>query len=147
MSIGAHTIQPPKGTRHKTKRVGRGNGSQKGTYSARGGKGQTARSGGRRGNKRRGLKPSLQKIPKIRGFKSGYEQPQTVTFKTLERITVDGSHVTPSFLKAKGVIHHAGGPVKIVGTGELKKKITVTGCLATKSAAQMIEKAGGKIVF
>ncbi len=147
MSIGAHTIQPPKGTRHKTKRVGRGNGSQKGTYSARGGKGQTARSGGRKGNKRRGLKPSLQKIPKIRGFKSGYVRPQTVTLQTLERISVDGDQVTPTFLKAKGVIHHADIPVKIVTTGELKKKVTITGCLATKSAAEMIEKAGGTIVF
>jgi len=140
------TIKPSQ-KRHKSKRVGRGNGSGKGTYSARGMKGQRARSGGKKGLERLGFKESLQKVPKLRGFKSLTAKKELVTLFTLERIAQEGQTITPTFLNKKGVIGQPQNGVKIVATGELKKKLEIKGCLASKKAIEMIEKAGGVITF
>jgi large subunit ribosomal protein L15 len=147
MEIGAHTITPKKDSSRTKKRVGRGNASQKGTYSGRGLKGQRSRSGGKSGGKLRGLKQSLQKVPKLRGFKSMHPKAQSVSLSTLERVAEEGVSVTSKFLKQKHVIKNTKHPVKIVASGELKKKVEVQNCLATKGAVAAIEKAGGKIVF
>ena len=142
----AHTIQTSR-TTQKKKRVGRGNASGKGTYSARGMKGQRARSGGKRGTKRRGFKQALQKVPKLRGFKSIAARPQTVKLADLERACDAGAAVTPWTLKKAGVARDPKNGIKIVASGTLSKKLMIEGCLATKSAVAAIEKAGGSIVF
>lgn len=147
MATGAHTIQPNKASTATKKRVGRGNGSGKGTYSGRGLKGQRARSGGKGGTKRRGFKPHLQKMPKLRGFNSPHAKKETVTLATLDRITSKGDVVTPQFLKKKNVIADPSVGVKIVARGELKTAVTVKDCLASKGAVEQIEKAGGSIQF
>lgn len=147
MQLSAHTIQSTTGTRRSSKRVGRGNGSGKGTFSARGMKGQRARSGGKAGGQRRGFKASLQKIPKLRGFSSLRAKPTIVTLTMLDRVTKDGDAITPRFLHNRGVVSQPEYGVKIVGTGELSKKLTVKQCLATKSALIAIEKAGGSVIF
>ncbi|NCO04939.1 MAG: 50S ribosomal protein L15 [Candidatus Magasanikbacteria bacterium] len=146
-SITAHTIETSKGSTRKAKRVGRGNGSGKGTYSARGLKGQRSRSGGKSGNKRRGLKAALQKMPKLRGFKSPHDKKETITLRTLNIICKDGDKVTPFTLKDIGVVGKPDRGVKIVATGELEKKLIITGCHATKQALEKIEKAGGSLSF
>ncbi|MBT3816975.1 MAG: 50S ribosomal protein L15 [Candidatus Magasanikbacteria bacterium] len=147
MTFGAHTIQSSKGTRRTSKRLGRGNGSGKGTYSARGLKGQKSRSGGKGGTQRRGFKQMLQKIPKLRGFKSRADRKEVVTLVTLNRICVDNDVVTPAFLHNKGVVDHPKKGVKIVSTGILEKKLTIKDCLASKGALEKIEAVGGTLVF
>ncbi len=147
MQLSAHTIQSTQGTRTTVKRVGRGNGSGRGTYSSRGMKGQRARSGGKSGRQRLGFKQSLQKIPKLRGFNSITPKLEIITLKTLENITKDGDVITPTFLKNRGVISRPVNGVKIIGSGEMTKKLTVKHCLATKQALAAIEKAGGSIIF
>lgn len=146
MPIAAHTIQSSAQKRKRKKRVGRGNASGKGTYAGRGLKGQRARSGGRGGLKRKGFKQSLQKVPKKRGFTSIAPKAQTVTLRTLQRVA-GSSDVTPAFLKQKKVIKDTKRPVKIVATGSLEKKLTIKCCLASKKAVELIEKAGGQIIF
>lgn len=145
MSYGAHTISPKHGSGRTKKRVGRGNASQKGTTAGRGTKGQKARSGGKGGKNMIGMKQSILKVPKTRGFVSMHPKAQTVTLSTLERISEDGVTVTPAFLKQKTAIKSVAKPVKIVSTGTLTKKVQISGCLATQSAKAAIEKAGGSL--
>lgn len=147
MTVAPHTIAAAYGARRTTKRVGRGNGSQKGTMSGRGGKGQTARSGGGSGLARKAFKKTLQKVPKLRGFKSSIPKKNVVTLSTLERIAKANKIVTPLFLKEQGVVNDIDHGVKILATGTVTKAITVEGCLASKKAVEAIEKAGGKVVF
>ncbi len=147
MATTAHTIKTARSAKRTKKRVGRGNASGKGTYASRGLKGQRSRSGGKGGLKRRGFRASLQKVPKLRGFKSMYPKKEVVTLTTLNRICVDGDVVTPAFLKKKGVVDVPKNGVKIVATGTLEKKLSVKGCIASKAASEAVEKAGGSLSF
>lgn len=147
MTLQAHTLRAPSGARTKKKRLGRGNSSQKGNYSARGMKGQRARSGGKSGVARLGFRRSLMKMPKLRGFNSQYAKPETVTLLMLEQHVKAETIVTPALLNKLGVIDHPDRGVKIVATGTLTKKISVRGCLASKKAVELIEGVGGTLVF
>jgi len=147
MTIGAHTIKPAVGAHKRSKRLGRGNATQKGTTAGRGMKGQRARSGGKAGTKYMGFKRARQQVAKLRGFTSLSPKAQTVTLFTINRVVVDAVEVTPTFLREKNVIADIRRPVKIVATGELTKKVTIRGCFATKQAVVNIEKLGGSIVF
>lgn len=147
MPLAPHTIKPARRSSRKKKRVGRGNSSGKGTYSGRGLKGQKSRSGGKRGLKRRGFKQSLQKVPKVRGFKSVRSKAQTVTLRVLEKIAEEGKEINPLFLEQKGAIKSSKNPIKIVATGKLKKKLEIKGCLASRKAIQIIEKLDGNVSF
>ncbi|MBD3310906.1 MAG: 50S ribosomal protein L15 [Candidatus Magasanikbacteria bacterium] len=146
MAIELHKIKSTDSKKTK-KRVGRGNSSGKGTYSGRGLKGQRARSGGKSGTKMRGFKQSLQKIPKVRGFNSRQPKKETVSLSDLDKNFKDGELVTPYSLKSKGLISRPKNGVKILANGDLKKKIIIKGCLATKKAIELIEKSGSKIIF
>ncbi len=147
MEMHAHTIQAAPHARKKRKRVGRGNASQRGTYSGRGGKGQTARSGGAHGLQRRSWKALLQKIPKSRGFQSGKQKPETLTLEMLNRAFQHGEEVSLASLKKKRIIGKEIGAVKIVATGLLEHALTVRGCLLSKKAVELVKKAGGNVVF
>lgn len=144
MTLTPATISS-KRIKKNVKRVGRGNGSGKGTYSGRGGKGQRARSGGKKGLLKKAFKAQLQKIPKVRGFHTIAIKPETVSLTTLNRLAESGVEITPFYLKQKGVIKDARNGAKIVATGTLTKKITVKNCFASKSAINAIEKAGGTL--
>lgn len=146
MALTPSTIRPARGSQKTTKRVGRGAGSGKGTTAARGQKGQKARSGGTRGIARRALRAMVLKVPKLRGFRSMYGRPETITLATLNGKFSDGDVVTPEILKQKKLTR-GGSEVKVLATGELTKKITLKGCLATKRVVEMVEKVGGKVVF
>ena len=147
METGAHTITPKHGAARSKKRVGRGNGSQKGTYSGRGLKGQKSRSGSKSGRSIAGAKQALLKVPKLRGFKSMHPKAQSVSLTTLDRVAEDGVVITPHFLKNLHVIKNISHPVKVVASGELTKKVKILNCNATKAAVAAIEKAGGSITF
>ena len=130
----------------KTKqRIGRG--GKRSTFSGRGTKGQKARSGRRI---RPMFRDILKKLPKKRGyrFNSFRQQPEVLNLSMLEMHFASGETVTISALRQKGMIkdrEDRNSYVKILGTGELTKKITVEGCDVSKTAQTKIEKQGGSI--
>lgn len=128
------------------RRVGRG--GKRGTYSGRGLKGQKARAG-------RKLRPEwrdvLKRIPKRRGykFKSLSQKPSVLNLGQLDKLFKEGELVDARSLLNKGLIHKIKGgvpEVKILGDGELNKKIDFKGLALSQSAKSKIEKAGGKIL-
>lgn len=144
MSIGAHELKPPKGATHARKRVGRGNGSGTGTYAGKGLKGQNSRSGkGVRIGFEGGQLPIYRRFHVLRGFNNKWRVPfQPVNLAALERFD-DGTRVTPESLKAAGVLKHLNEPVKVLGGGDLTKKLDVCAHRFSASAREKIEAAGG----
>lgn len=146
--MNLHSLTPFENSRKNKKRLGRGHGSAHGTTAGRGTKGQRARGGGKSGLKLRGLKQTLLRIPKLRGFKSLQLKPKVVNISSLEKIFSAGDVITPAVLDEKGLIKLDSGRknvVKILGTGGLTKKITIQGCEISEAARVKIEKAGGTI--
>lgn len=146
MPFSLSALKPAAGSRTRARRVGRGPGSGRGKTAGRGTKGQRARSGGRRGLKRLGLKRIFQRVPKHRGFTSIHPRPAIVNVGMLEASFAAGAAVTPKALAAADLVRGVRFGVKILGEGELKKALTVKGCAVSKSAKEKIEKAGGRIV-
>jgi large subunit ribosomal protein L15 len=128
----------------KAKQVGRG--GTRGKTSGRGGKGQTARAG----NKRRPqMRDIIKKLPKLRGYRfhSASIKFTPVNVGALE-IFEAGVVVNSASLFEKKLIRRVGGvlpKVKILGTGEISKKLSITGCKVSASALTKIEKAGGSV--
>lgn len=144
----AHTLTR-KNANKTTPRVGRG--GKRGKTSGRGTKGQKARAGRKMRPEMRDL---IKKLPKLRGH--GKNRARTirtnrvtivpVNLATLEALFGAGDTVTPALLVKKGAVSTRGGripAVKILGTGELTKKLALTGCAYSVSAKTAIEKAGG----
>lgn len=144
MPLSLHTLRPQKGSQKSKKRVGRGLGST-GTYSGRGVKGQSARSGVS-GLKLQGLRHMMLSMPKSRGFKSGYEKAQAVNVDDLSKTFKTGTKVTPKMLEAAGLVGSAASPIKVLGDGTIAISITLSGCRVSKTAKQKIEAAGGTIM-
>ncbi len=134
----------PKSTRRK-KVVGRGLGSGHGTYSTRGGKGQTARTGHSKmpANFEGGRQPLVRQLPKLRGFRALNAKPAVISLSKLSAFD-DGATVTLAALIAKGLVDNKTSKVKILG-GEIKKKLNIK-LPASKSVKEAIEKAGGKVL-
>ncbi len=137
-------LQPAEGSRFTRKRVGRGIGSGTGKTSGKGHKGQKARSGGGvRPGFEGGQMPLYRRLPK-RGFTNIFaKQYVTINVSELERFE-DGTEVTQELLKETGVVSKTLDGIKILGRGELTKKLTVKVAKFSTSAAEKIEKAGGK---
>ena len=137
-------LKPTEGSRFAAKRVGRGIGSGTGKTSGKGHKGQNARSGGGvRPGFEGGQMPLYRRLPK-RGFNNIFaKQYVTVNVEVLERFE-NGTEVTADTLKEAGVISKTLDGVKLLGRGELTKKLTVKVAGYTASAKEKIEKAGGK---
>jgi large subunit ribosomal protein L15 len=137
------TIQKPKNSTEKRKRVGRGMGSGMGKTSTRGHKGQGSRSGSRlmRGFEG-GQMPLHRRLPK-RGFTNIFKKEFTIV--NLSRLAELGeTTITPEVLYAKGVLKSRKGMVKILGVGELSSALTVHAHKFSESAQEKITKAGGK---
>ena len=144
----------PASARRARKRVGRGPGSGKGRYSGRGIKGQKARSGSKkmRPGFEGGQMPIYMRLPKQRGQYSKDAMPvgphrtkvSSVNVRDLERF--DGE-VTPEILKEAGLIRNTRLDVKILGHGDLTKKLTVSAHLFSAGAREKIEQAGGTITW
>lgn len=141
--LSLHNLKAKK--RKKSKRLGRGNASGRGTYSGRGIKGQRARSGGRKGLKRRGLMQLLKNKPKLGGFTSLQSKMETVNVRQLEESFEAGEMVNAKKLVAKNLIKDNRWGVKILGDGQLTKKLTVVADNFSESAKGAIIKAGGSI--
>lgn len=129
------------------KRVGRG--GKRGTYSGRGMKGQKARSGGNVDPLFEGGKTSLiERLKKLRGFKSIHPKKTVLNLIDLENNFSDGDEISVSTLLKKGLLRKRKikNGVKILGNGELTKKLIIKDeILVSKSAKEAIEKVGGKI--
>ena len=148
-------LQPAQ-PRKERKRVGRGPGSGKGRYSGRGIKGQKSRSGSHmmRTGFEGGQMPIYMRVPKQRGATSKDAMPigpfrtyqQPVNVRDLERFD-NGTAVTPELLKQVGLITKVDADVKILGDGELTKKLEITAHAVSGSAREKIEKAGGSITL
>ncbi|MBI4837491.1 MAG: 50S ribosomal protein L15 [Candidatus Portnoybacteria bacterium] len=132
--------------RKSRKRVGRG--GKRGTYSGKGMKGQKSRSGAK-------IRPAwrdfVKKLPKQRGFKFKpiNAKPVIINIVDIEKNFRDGDRISPQDLLSKGLIVKQNGRiprVKILGKGEIEKKVTIKDCFVSASAKEKIEKAGGNIM-
>jgi large subunit ribosomal protein L15 len=135
------------GARHKKKRVGRGEGSGRGVTAGRGNKGQLSRGGsGRRAWFEGGQMPLQRRLPKF-GFVNIHKKTfQVVNVGDLEKLAGE-KEITREVLREKGLIRKQNTPVKILGTGELKSKVTVHADAISKTAREKIEKLGGKVTL
>ncbi len=132
------------------KRVTVARGGKRGKTSGRGGKGQTARAGNKRRSEWRDI---IKKLPKLRGRgvnsnKSFQGEAIAVNIERLEAVFAAGDSVTPTILIEKGIVKTESGNnpiVKILGDGELTKKLNISGCKVSASAKTKIEKAGGSV--
>ena len=144
----------PAQARKARKRVGRGMGSGKGRYSGRGIKGQKSRAGSHamRAGFEGGQMPLAMRTAKLRGNTSADAMPigpfrtetQAINVRDLDRFDA-GDEVTVETLKAKGLIRSVRKDVKLLGSGELTKKLTVTVHAASDTAREKVEAAGGSL--
>jgi large subunit ribosomal protein L15 len=155
--IGLHSLKPAPGSRHRKKRVGRGEGSGVGKTSGRGQKGAGSRSGSKRKlNLEGGQMPIHMRLRKLRGphmkksmpFEQyGRTHTQPVNLRDLEQRFDDGAEVNPAELSSKGLATRKDVPVKVLGQGDLSKKLTVHAHGFSKTAREKIEGAGGVCVI
>jgi large subunit ribosomal protein L15 len=141
-TIGLETLRPPRGSRHRKVRVGRGIGSKLGKTSGSGNKGQKSRRGySRRRGFEGGQMPLHRRIPK-RGFNNPFASSFAVI--NLEELNVfpAGETVTPDLLGAHGFVRTR-QQVKVLGDGELKTKLAIHAHAFSASAKEKIAKAGG----
>lgn len=141
-----HDLKPKIGSRRKKMRVGRGNGMRKGTYSGRGGKGQTARTGGvRRPGFEGGQTPLIRRMPKLGGFKNiNRIEYAVVNVGDFEKHFKEGDTVDRAALIKKGLVRTK-KPIKVLGNGDLKIGLTVKVEKVSAPAKTKIEKAKGKV--
>jgi len=143
-----HELKPTI-ARKTAKRIGRG--GKRGKTSGRGGKGQTARAGN---STRPEMRDFIKKLPKLRGHGKNRADtvnaekvmPTVINVSVLEQFT--GTEVTPKTLVAAGLIstrRKKAPVVKILGSGDVTKKLAVSGCLVSATAKEKIEKAGGSV--
>ena len=154
--LNLSTLKPAQKRRDR-KRVGRGLGSGKGRYAGRGIKGQKSRAGSHkmRAGFEGGQMPIYMRLGKQRGSTSKDAMPigpfrtvsQGVNVRDLERVFDAGMEITPELLKAKRLIRSIRIDVKILGHGDLSKKLNVSAHGFSKSAREKIEGAGGSITW
>jgi large subunit ribosomal protein L15 len=144
--MNLHTLKPRPGAKHRTKRLGQGESSGKGKTSGKGHKGQKARSGGSiRLGFEGGQMPLIRRLPK-RGFNNAAFKKNfaIVNLTDLNRFD-DGATVDEATLLEAKLIRGKYVGVKILGTGELTKKLTITADKVSEGARAKIEKAGGTV--
>ena len=138
-----HELMPAEGSTKEPKRVGRGHGSGNGKTAGKGHKGQKARAGrGFRAGFEGGQMPLQRRVPK-RGFNNIFATEYAIVNVSALEVFEDGATVNATVLAEKGLIKSANENVKILGNGELTKKLTVTASAFSASAAEKIQKAGG----
>ena len=139
-----HDLKPAEGATTARKRLGRGIGSGLGKTSGKGHKGAKARSGGgKRPGFEGGQMPLVRRLPK-RGFYNRFRIEYVAINVDRLEVFEDGATVTPVELIEYGIIKKIGDGIKIMGSGELTKKLTVQASKFTASAKEKIEAAGGK---
>lgn len=138
----------PKTKPKKKKRVGRGESGKGGKTAGRGHKGQKARSGGKphplfEG----GQTPLYQRLPKIKGFKNIFKKEWEIVNVEQLNVFEGGTQVTPELLVEKGFVKKTNQLIKILGRGNISKKLEVVADAFSSSAKEKIEKAGGKVIL
>lgn len=143
--LSLQTLSPAKGSRKKSKRVGRGNGSGKGTFSTRGMNGQNCRSGGGVPDWfEGGQTPLFRRMPKLKGFSNAKfkKHYNIVNLADLELLASKKlTEINKQMLLENGVITKKSLPVKLLAQGELKAKVSVDVDFASASAKTAVEKA------
>jgi large subunit ribosomal protein L15 len=140
-------LAAPAGARHSERREGRGRGSTQGKTCGRGFKGQKARNGGNIGKLhfQGGQTPIQRRLPK-RGFRVPFPKTTiSINVSSLDRFDA-GTEVDENALRGARLVQPRNAEIKILGEGELTKKLTVIAHKFSKSALEKIEKAGGKAV-
>ena len=146
--IKLHDLKPAAGSTKKPKRVGRGIGGKGGKTAGRGTKGQHARNTVNRGFEG-GQMPLKQRVPKLKGFNNPFRvEYAAVNLDTLEELAdrFDGGSVTPDSLVAVGAVRK-GAYVKVLGRGELTRRLDVEVHAVSKSAEAAITAAGGTVTL
>lgn len=142
-----HELRPNKGAKHRVKRLGKGESSGLGKTCGKGNKGQNARSGGgTRPGFEGGQMPIHRRLPK-RGF-NNYEfrdQVAVVNVSQLEKSFDNGATVNEDTLRLAGLVNGRFDAIKVLGQGEITKKLTIAVGAVSASAREKIEKAGGTI--
>ena len=145
-------IRDNPGARRGKKRLGRGIGSGLGKTSGRGVKGQKARTGVRIKGFEGGQMPLHRRLPK-RGFKNLFRKHFQIVNLGRIQAAIDAGRldaaadVTGAALQAAGLVRHADQPIRLLGKGELKAKLTIDVAGASASAVAAVEQAGGKVVL
>jgi large subunit ribosomal protein L15 len=141
-----HELRAPEGARKRARRVGRGTGSGRGKTSGRGQKGQRARSQGFRLGFEGGQMPLAQRLPKLGGFKNRFKRVYSVVNLTKLNRFEDGAVVELGSLYEAGLARE-GEQVKLLGTGKLRRRLTVSAHAASEGARSAIEARGGRLVI
>jgi large subunit ribosomal protein L15 len=142
--VDLHELRPPAGARRRSQRIGRGTGSGRGKTSGRGQKGQHARGQGFRLGFEGGQMPLAQRLPKLGGFKNPFKKVFAVVNLTKLNRFDDGATVDVEAFAAAGLAR-AGLAVKLLGTGTLRRRLTITAHAASESARAAIEARGGQL--
>jgi len=142
--ITLSTLRPAPGSHRSRRRIGRGPGSGLGKTSGKGHKGHKARTGGATNpGFEGGQMPMYRRLPK-RGFTNPFKVFYTaVNLRDLAK--VPGEEISPASLAAAGVLKNADEPVKLLGHGEIDRKVVVSGMAASASARAKVEAAGGRV--
>ena len=141
-----HELRSPEGARSRSQRVGRGTGSGRGKTSGRGQKGQGARGEGFRLGFEGGQMPLAQRLPKLGGFKNPFSKVYAVVNLTKLNRFEDGAEVGPqAFYEAN--LARPGVPVKLLGSGQLRRKLTIQVHAASRSARAAVEAKGGSVTL
>ena len=138
-------LKPAKGATHSKKRVGRGHGSGLGRNAGRGDKGYHSRSG----SKHRpwfegGQMPLHRRVPK-RGFSNFLFKKEFQIVNLSDLNIIQSEEINPAVMKENGLVKYSLRPIKILGDGEIDKKVNVTASAFSSSAKSKIEKAGGTV--
>ena len=147
MSITLHNLHPNEGATKAKKRLGRGRGSGTGKTSGKGVKGQKARPGhhGARFAFEGGQMPMPRRIPK-RGFKNPNRvEAFPINVSTLDKLFAAGATVDLETLRAKGIVPKLVDTIKILGEGEITKKLVIKAHRISEAAKAKVEKAGGSV--
>ena len=140
-----HELTSPAGARKNPKRVGRGQGSGHGTYSGRGCKGNKARAGfSVRPGFEGGQLPIIKRLPEKRGFVNLFATRYNVVNLSQLDVFEAGSEVDAATMLSAGLINTLKCPVKVLGTGEIERKLSIKAHKFSATAKQKIEAAGGK---
>jgi large subunit ribosomal protein L15 len=144
MPYNLSNLKPPKGSKHRKVRVGRGIGSKLPKTAGRGNKGQKSRSGfASRPGFEGGQMPLHRRIPK-----RGFHNPTTKVFSVVNISSLNvfnaGETITPELLRNRGIVRKATGEIKVLGEGEIKIALTVQAHAFSGSARDKITAAGGK---
>lgn len=144
MSLSLDSIKS-KTKNKKSRRIGRGDGSGRGTYSGKGIKGQKCRSGVS-GLKRLGMKTQIKQAPKKRGFNSNKPCNQVVKIEAINSNFKDGDKINPEILVKLGLIKSSKLPVKILGSNDLEiKKLSIFNIKLSQTALDQLTKQGGSL--